>query len=153
MGKTAQVPAAIVRGAGEWLGERLPATLMRPAPLICSDEARAKNRRSGGDAAVLALLARRIPLAPLGAALRDANYRLFLAWMIPNTVFLSLLGHARPEIRDRLVSRRRALPRSAAGPGLVVSSSASSTRTPDAARSPRTCGGGSTRPFSSSAAR
>jgi hypothetical protein len=47
-------------------------------------------RRIGAAAAtliVLALIARRVPLAPLEAALRDANYQTFLAWMIPNTVF------------------------------------------------------------------
>jgi coenzyme F420-0:L-glutamate ligase/coenzyme F420-1:gamma-L-glutamate ligase len=31
MGKTAQVPAAIVRGAGEWLGAGLATALVRPA--------------------------------------------------------------------------------------------------------------------------
>ncbi len=31
MGKTAQVPAAIVRGAGEWLGDGSATTLIRPA--------------------------------------------------------------------------------------------------------------------------
>jgi hypothetical protein len=36
---------------------------------------------------VLAFIARRIPVAALEAALRDANYPMFLAWMIPNTVF------------------------------------------------------------------
>jgi hypothetical protein len=49
-----------------------------------------QTRRIGAAAAtllVLALLARRVPLAPLEAAVRDANYQLFLAWMIPNTVF------------------------------------------------------------------
>ncbi|HEY2908494.1 MAG TPA: hypothetical protein VGJ29_21485, partial [Vicinamibacterales bacterium] len=48
------------------------------------------TRRIGAAAAtliVLALLARRIPVASLAAALRDANYQMFLAWMIPNTVF------------------------------------------------------------------
>lgn len=36
---------------------------------------------------VLALLARRIPLAQVTAALEDANYPLFLALMVPNTIF------------------------------------------------------------------
>src|SRR4051812_32406189 len=39
---------------------------------------------------VLALLVRRAPLPQLAAALRDANYPIFLAWMIPNTVFYLL---------------------------------------------------------------
>jgi len=38
-------------------------------------------------AIILALLARRIPLAPLAAAFRDADYVLFLALMVPNTLF------------------------------------------------------------------
>jgi hypothetical protein len=37
--------------------------------------------------AVFAIVARRIPIAQLEAALRDADYPLFLACMIPNTVF------------------------------------------------------------------
>src|SRR2546423_967034 len=37
--------------------------------------------------AIFALLARRIPGAALIAALREANYPVFLAWMIPNTIF------------------------------------------------------------------
>jgi coenzyme F420-0:L-glutamate ligase / coenzyme F420-1:gamma-L-glutamate ligase len=32
MGKTSQMPAALVRGAGEWLGEGSAAMLVRPAP-------------------------------------------------------------------------------------------------------------------------
>jgi len=47
-------------------------------------------RRIGAAAAtliVLALIARRVPLAPLEAALRNAHYQLFFAWMIPNTIF------------------------------------------------------------------
>jgi hypothetical protein len=39
---------------------------------------------------VLALLVRRAPLAQLAGALGDANYSLFLAWMIPNTIFYLL---------------------------------------------------------------
>jgi hypothetical protein len=38
-------------------------------------------------AAIFAVILRRVPLAALGAALRDADYTLFLALMIPNTVF------------------------------------------------------------------
>lgn len=37
--------------------------------------------------AVLALIVRRIPLDQLLSALRDADYPLFLAWMVPNTAF------------------------------------------------------------------
>ena len=38
-------------------------------------------------AAIFALILRRVPFSALGAALRDADYRLFLALMIPNTLF------------------------------------------------------------------
>ncbi len=38
-------------------------------------------------AVILALIVRRIPLAPLAAAFHDADYAAFLAWMIPNTLF------------------------------------------------------------------
>lgn len=38
-------------------------------------------------AAIFALIFRRVPFAALGAALRDADYRLFLALMIPNALF------------------------------------------------------------------
>lgn len=38
-------------------------------------------------AAIFALIMRRVPLAALAHALRDADYRLFLALMIPNTLF------------------------------------------------------------------
>src|SRR5216684_7673735 len=37
--------------------------------------------------AIFALILRRVPLPALGTALHDANYRLFLALMIPNTLF------------------------------------------------------------------
>jgi uncharacterized membrane protein YbhN (UPF0104 family) len=38
-------------------------------------------------AAIFALILRRVPLTALAAALRDANYPVFLALMIPNTLF------------------------------------------------------------------
>ena len=38
-------------------------------------------------AAIFALILRRVPFSALGAALRDADYRLFLALMIPNALF------------------------------------------------------------------
>ena len=38
-------------------------------------------------AAIFALILRRVPFTALGAALRDADYRLFLALMIPNALF------------------------------------------------------------------
>ena len=38
-------------------------------------------------AAIFALIFRRVPFDALGAALRDADYRLFLALMIPNALF------------------------------------------------------------------
>jgi hypothetical protein len=38
-------------------------------------------------AAIFALILRRVPFGALGAALRDADYRLFLALMIPNALF------------------------------------------------------------------
>src|SRR3981081_4365904 len=38
-------------------------------------------------AAIFALILRRVPFPALGAALRDADYRLFLALMIPNALF------------------------------------------------------------------
>jgi hypothetical protein len=38
-------------------------------------------------AAIFALILRRVPFAALGTALRDADYRLFLALMIPNALF------------------------------------------------------------------
>src|SRR4249920_2582370 len=38
-------------------------------------------------AAIFALILRRVPLPALGDALRDADYRLFLALMIPNALF------------------------------------------------------------------
>src|SRR5436305_11997959 len=38
-------------------------------------------------AAILALILRRVPFSALGAALRDADYPLFLALMIPNALF------------------------------------------------------------------
>src|SRR3981081_4345565 len=38
-------------------------------------------------AAIFALILRRVPFPALGAALRDADYRTFLALMIPNTLF------------------------------------------------------------------
>ncbi len=38
-------------------------------------------------AAIFALILRRVPFRALGAALRDADYRLFLALMIPNALF------------------------------------------------------------------
>ncbi len=38
-------------------------------------------------AAIFALILRRVPFAEIGAALRDADYRLFLALMIPNALF------------------------------------------------------------------
>lgn len=38
-------------------------------------------------AVIFALILRRVPLPELGAALRDADYPLFLALMIPNTLF------------------------------------------------------------------
>src|SRR3979409_1765280 len=37
--------------------------------------------------AIFALILRRVPLAALSSALHDADYRLFLALMIPNTLF------------------------------------------------------------------
>ena len=37
--------------------------------------------------AIFALILRRVPFGALGAALRDADYRLFLALMIPNALF------------------------------------------------------------------
>jgi hypothetical protein len=37
--------------------------------------------------AILILIARRVPLAPLVAAFRDADYTTFLALMVPNTIF------------------------------------------------------------------
>jgi len=36
---------------------------------------------------ILALIARRIPMSALAAAFRDADYRVFLACMVPNTIF------------------------------------------------------------------
>jgi hypothetical protein len=48
-------------------------TMRRVAPIVLT-------------AAVLALIARRIPMDRLVAALRDANYAAFLAVMIPNTI-------------------------------------------------------------------
>src|SRR5258705_7663476 len=38
-------------------------------------------------AGIFALILRRVPFPALGAALRDADYRLFLALMIPNALF------------------------------------------------------------------
>lgn len=38
-------------------------------------------------AAIFALILRRVPFAALGAALREADYRVFLALMIPNALF------------------------------------------------------------------
>src|SRR4249919_4358866 len=38
-------------------------------------------------AAIFALILRRVPFSALGGALRDADYRLFLALMIPNALF------------------------------------------------------------------
>src|SRR5580765_3376655 len=38
-------------------------------------------------AGIFALILRRVPFAALGEALRDADYRLFLALMIPNALF------------------------------------------------------------------
>jgi hypothetical protein len=38
-------------------------------------------------AAIFTLILRRVPFSALGAALRDADYRLFLALMIPNALF------------------------------------------------------------------
>lgn len=38
-------------------------------------------------AAIFALILRRVPVAALGAALHDADYRLFLALMVPNALF------------------------------------------------------------------
>src|ERR1700694_3147202 len=37
--------------------------------------------------AIFALILRRVPMAALSSALHDADYRLFLALMIPNTLF------------------------------------------------------------------
>ena len=37
--------------------------------------------------AIFALILRRVPLAALSSALREADYGLFLALMIPNTLF------------------------------------------------------------------
>jgi len=50
---------------------------------------RFRNRAAAAllTAAILALIARRIPLAALANAFRSADYRLFLACMIPNTLF------------------------------------------------------------------
>jgi hypothetical protein len=37
--------------------------------------------------AIFVLIARRVPVRPLAAAFRDADYVVFLAWMVPNTLF------------------------------------------------------------------
>jgi len=42
---------------------------------------------AGLTAAILILIARRVPLAPLLTAFREADYALFLALMVPNTLF------------------------------------------------------------------
>jgi len=102
--------------------------------------------------AVLALIARRVPVDRLIASLRDANYVAFLAVMIPNTIvyFLwdtlilkTVVGWFHGDVPFRNCCRSARHP----------TSSRSSTPTPAAARSLPICGAGSTCRFSSSAGR
>ena len=69
---------------------------------------------------IFALILRRVPFPALTAALQDADYRTFLALMIPNTLFYFAWDTLVLDRRDPLVSRRGAVSRSPAGPRRLV---------------------------------